>query len=92
MLAARIARAARPLARARAGLLTRAVAVVVGGAFSGLAITQRIDSTSAWAAFFGVALGLGAAIAGGALGATFGRTASPPVISQPIAPSHGQPV
>jgi len=53
-----------------AGVMTWAVSLVIGGALSGFTLTQRLDGTAAWSAFVGALLGLIAAIAGGAFGAT----------------------
>jgi len=69
-----------------AGVMTWAVALVIGGALGGFSLTQRLDGTAAWSAFVGALLGLVAAIAGGAFGTTLrGRQRSE--IVQPMTPA-----
>ncbi len=91
-LAARISRAHRPVAGAAAGVMTWAASLVLGGAMAGLTTMQRSESTGAWAGFFGALLALGAAILGGAAGASLGRSRRPPVTTGPIGPTSTQPV
>jgi hypothetical protein len=99
-LAARIAHAGNQLGGIVAGVMTWAVAVVVNGALGGIALgapaSMRLESTSAWAAFFGIVLALGAAIFGGVMGATRGRTRTtapmPAAPAQPLGPTYHEPV
>lgn len=71
-LAARVSRASSQLGGMVAGAMTWAVAVVIGGALGGVplagAAASELGASGAWAAFFGVLLGLGAALIGGAFG------------------------
>jgi len=89
-LAARIAHAGHTSGGIVAGIMTWAVSLVLGGALQGFTMVQRFDSTGgAWAAFLGVTLGLGAAIVGGAIGASRWRgrhTTEPPapVVTSPV--------
>lgn len=79
-----------------AGVMTWAVSLVLGGVLSGVAFMRGTDGGDAWSAFFGALLGLGAAILGGAFGATLGRTSptsadrGEPLTSRPIT-THGTP-
>ncbi len=59
-----------------AGLMTWAVAIVIGGALSWISVGRMIDGTGAWSAFLGAVLGLGAAIIGGMFGASLGSRSS----------------
>lgn len=97
-LAARISQARSQLAGMVAGALTWAVAVVIGGAaFGGMALAgaTRVGTSGAWAAFFGILLGLGAALAGGAFGIVRDRERrvmrTPPAAEAPIGPAHTEP-
>ncbi len=58
-----------------AGIMTWAVALVLGGALSGITLGRMLGETGAWSAFIGALLGLGAAIVGGAFGASLGGRA-----------------
>lgn len=92
-LAARLSHAGDRAGGIAAGVMTWAVALVVGGALQGVTMIGRGGgSAMAWAAFIGAALGLGAAIFGGAAGATVrGRPAGtiPTTSSGPSeTPSH----
>lgn len=51
-----------------AGIMTWAVAIVIGGALSWISLRGMIGGTGAWSAFVGAVLGLGAAIVGGMFG------------------------
>lgn len=71
-LAAATSHASTRMGGIAAGVMTWAVALVLGGVLSGIAVVRGVDGTGAWSAFVGALLGLGAAIVGGAFGATFG--------------------
>lgn len=75
-LAARASRVSTQLAGMVAGAMTWAVTIVLGG-LGGLTLASVAmvpgATSGAWAAFFGILLGLGAAVLGGAFGATLGR-------------------
>lgn len=69
-LAAALSHTGHRMGGVAAGVMTWAVALVLGGLISGFSLMQRLDGAGAWSAFFGALLGLGAAIVGGAFGAT----------------------
>lgn len=75
-LAARVARADTRLGGMVAGAMTWAVTIVLGG-LGGLTLASVAmipgATSGAWAAFLGILLGLGAAVLGGAFGASLGR-------------------
>lgn len=73
-----------------AGVMTWAVALVLGGVLSGFSLTQRLEGTAAWSGFFGALLGLAAAVVGGAFGATL-RTGVPRERIEPLAPAASPP-
>jgi FtsH-binding integral membrane protein len=92
-LAARISHADDRMGGAVAGVMTWAVALVLGGALQSVPTMMRFEGSGAWAAFLGAALSLGAAIIGGAIGSRYlGRSSHPPVTSDTLGPSHTQPV
>ena len=85
-LAASLSHSAHRLGGIAAGVMTWAVALVLGGMLSGVSLTMRLDGAGAWSAFLGALLGLGAAMLGGAFGATLGR-AGRPERTEPLAAS-----
>jgi hypothetical protein len=82
-LAARLAHAGNRTGGVAAGVMTWAVALVLGGTLQGVSLME-IGPTGAWAAFFAALLGLAAAIAGGAAGSSIGRPTAGPVTQEPI--------
>jgi len=87
-LAARISHAHHRRGGMVAGIMTWAVALALGATLTGATLSQRFESTGAWAGFLGAILGLGAAIVGGALGSTLGGRDE----VQTLEPSHTHPV
>jgi hypothetical protein len=88
-LAARISHGNDRMGGIAAGVMTWAVALVLGGTFAFQGLTaERVASTGVWAAFFGALLGLGAAIIGGMVGTTFGRSSRPQIPKEQMGPTH----
>jgi hypothetical protein len=88
-LAARLSHLGSRSGGIAAGIMTWAVALVLGGAVQGFMMVPRPSVGSAWAAFFGAVFGLGAAILGGALGATVrGRPSGASPTHRDEVPSH----
>jgi FtsH-binding integral membrane protein len=69
-----------------AGVMTWAVALVLGGSLSGFALAQRFDGAGVWSVFLGALLALGAAVLGGGFGASLGRTRSALGSGTPMTP------
>ncbi len=59
-----------------AGIMTWALAIVLGAVFQGLTLTRAFGGPSPWAPFFGAAISLAAAIIGGAFGSRIGSSSS----------------
>jgi hypothetical protein len=88
-LAARLSHLGSRSGGIAAGIMTWAVVLVVGGAVQGSMMVPRPGAGTAWAAFFGAVFGLGAAILGGALGATVrGRPSGASPTHRDEVPSH----
>lgn len=87
-LTARLAHAERRMNGVAAGIMTWALTLVLGGAGLGFAMGAQL-TYGAWSAFIGAVLGLGAAIVGGSVGATLGRSTSAgqPLTGPPIVTS-----
>jgi hypothetical protein len=65
------------------GIMVWAVALVLGGIVTGMAMATRFPGGAAWSAFLGALLGLAAAIIGGWFGASFRGPASEPTVRPP---------
>lgn len=87
-LAAAVTHAERGKGGMVAGLMTWAVAIVIGGALSWISVGRMVDGTGAWSAFVGAVLGLGAAILGGVFGSTFGGSLSSGTYRSPDVPDR----
>ncbi len=84
LVAARVSDAGSQLAGMIAGTMTWAVVVAIGRALGGFALAGaglRLGASGAWAAFFGVLLGLGAALIGGAIGSRHGTLVGRPAVA-----------
>jgi hypothetical protein len=88
-LAARLSHLGSRSGGIAAGIMTWAVVLVLGGAVQGFLMVPPPTAATAWAAFFGAIFGLGAAILGGALGATVrGRPTGATPAPREDVPSH----
>jgi hypothetical protein len=75
-LAAAVTHAERGKGGMVAGIMTWAVALVIGGALSWISVGRMVDGAGAWSGFVGAVLGLGAGIIGGMFGASLGSRSS----------------
>lgn len=88
-IAARISMTRTKLAGLVVGAMTWAAATAIGGILGNSMANptmSRLGTTGMWSVFFGLLLGLGAAMIGGFVGATRGRVTLPSVPAPPRAP------
>jgi len=87
-VAARVSPTRTRLGGMVAGGMTWAFAIAIGEVLGSAVAVTRLGSTGLWSAFFGMLLGLGAAMFGGLLGATRRPTSLPVAPLHPQTPAH----